>query len=385
MPRNSLLLPIFVLLFTTAGCGDDDAAPTPRPADSGDATTVADASPTGAAADEQTSPNPTSDPATDNPAVDEPTKTPEPAYQPVEVEFPADKPVKKWIAGLVDEDPKARGEASDKLDQLGPEGVTYLLAAIHDSDPTVRAGAAFGLLARLNVFDKRMGPALVAALDDSDPKVRAIAMRAVSSLAAENATQAIPALIKIVNNSSTPATTRSQAARTLALVGSDSRSLAALQKTLAEDTDREVRLAAIRAIPRVAPTPKNAVMALAPAISADSDVDCRRLVIATLAKYAEAAAPTAKQLVAALEDEPRVRTAAVSALSGIGKPAVPALVAGLDVDNVEARQAAITALGLIGRPARDGAADKLRALATTGDPKVRQAATAALARMGEEP
>lgn len=130
---------------------------------------------------------------------------------------------------------------------------------------------------------------------------------------------------------------------------------------------------------------KQAVPGLARALNEAQPKPVRMLAASGLARAGPAAAPACEPLCRALTSQDKsVRSAASLALGKIGAPAVPWLRRMLRAADPAVIVAAIAALGLIGRPAKD-AADDLRSLRASPDPKIQQACDAALEKIGGEP
>lgn len=129
---------------------------------------------------------------------------------------------------------------------------------------------------------------------------------------------------------------------------------------------------------------KHAVPGLARALDEAQPKSVRMLAASGLARAGPDAASAAEPLCRALASQDKsVRSAASLALGKIGAPAVPWLRRMLRVSDPAVTVAAIEALGLVGRPAKDAAED-LRALRASPDPKVQQACGSALEKIGGE-
>ena len=302
------------------------------------------------------------------------------------------------IAALADRSEKVRHVAADALGQIGdPRAVPPLAAALKDEAEEVRSEAA-DALGRLD--DRTAVPALIEALGDGEPSVRRAAAGALGNLSR-------PA--RQGDAGASPARQGDAAANADAVP--------ALIKAL-EDTDNEVREAAIRALgdsgdPRVVSVlvaairppgrhgydpatnalhtldiPDKAAL-LRPSL-AHADAVVRAAVVGVvIGKAGRDALPDA---LAALKDPaPEVRAAAAGGLGSIddsarrggaeASPAVrPALLAVVNDGDARVRAAAVGSLGNVGGA---GAAEAIRPALRDADPAVRKAAATACGDLGE--
>jgi len=145
-----------------------------------------------------------------------------------------------------------------------------------------------------------------------------------------------------------------------------------------EDSDAEVRRAAVRALGRT--TSPAAVPALLALLDAPRRTESAHYITLALLRIGPGAA---EKLIRALDTHgPRGRAAAAKVLGWLGETsAVVALTRALDDDEDDVRAAAVDALGRIGLPT---AAPRMRELlAPGGSASVRLAATVALGRLGD--
>jgi HEAT repeat protein len=158
-------------------------------------------------------------------------------------------------------------------------------------------------------------------------------------------------------------------------------SIFAVKRATLEDTEPEVRIAAIRTLHRIGPATVVA-RTLGQVLARDRDSSVRRTaatVLGTLGARAEAAlGPLERALL--VESDRRVRRAMLLTLGKIGPRAVASLIRLTRADNSKARWAAAVALGRIGVRARRGARSLLQLLEDS-DSNVRWAASWSLGRL----
>lgn len=210
---------------------------------------------------------------------------------------------------------------------------------------------------------------LAEALKDTDREVRRQAFEAVVKVAG-NAKAAVPGLTEALKGKD--AGVRAHAAVLLRSVGPDAAEAApALVECLADAMVRPDAVAALAAVG------KPAVPSLAKGLK---DRPTRLGAAQALGKIGPDAGEAAPDLVAALADAD-ARAEAVKALGSVGKPAVPALVKGLDDGNDEVRRSAVMTLGHVGPDAEEAVARIEELARRDGSGQVREAAKVALGRI----
>jgi HEAT repeat protein len=215
-------------------------------------------------------------------------------------EVEASRAISALAAVLDDEDRSVHRAAIDALGSLGPAAVPALAQALDNADAGVRGLAATALS---KVADPVVIPVLIQAIEDSDLGVR---RSAVEGLAGRADPAVIPALIQAI-----------------------------------EDSDPGVRQRAVQGLAR---RDGPAVIPVLIGALEDGDSYVRQLAAAPLGdRRVISAAPA---LVASLHT---TGPAAAKALVKIGPPAVPALAAALEADNLGAgRERALVTLAEIG-------------------------------------
>jgi HEAT repeat protein len=297
---------------------------------------------------------------------------------------PALAEASKWIAGLADRDPVRRDEARAKIDSLGEGKIDLLLAALKTGTPTERQGAAFYLMGELHADDATLVAAFTDALGDENSTVRHIALQAITSLPDDRLAPIVPQLVIMVENTGEQPTTRAEAARLIARLGSAaSEAVPALEQIATSGDDPRVRGACAYAISRIAPADE--AIALLRRLQNDNDATVRRLAVARLASIGSDSEAALSGLAAALgDDDEQVRKMASDALVRNGRSSVPALIAALDSENPIARRNAVYTLGLLGELAKP-AIPALRRRLTDSDEETRKLAEAVLDRWETAP
>jgi HEAT repeat protein len=293
--------------------------------------------------------------------------------------------LRDWLGKYLESDGaggwRPNEKAATEVEKLAPSA-QELSAALSDSQPEVRRGAAFNLLSKFDPADREQVAALTAALGDDDPAVRSIARSAVSDMREADQVAAAPQLANLLQPAQEArAENRAAIARLLGTFkGEAAPVLPKLQSAAQSDPDARVRSASLVAIGQIA-TPDSAAGDLAKGL-ADKDAAVRTVAAAQLRRLSIAAAPAARQLATALGDsEQRVRENAAEALILIGQPAVEPLVAVLGESNVEGRKYALAALAKIG-PAAKAASPAVEKCLKDSDATVQKLAAEALQQIG---
>lgn len=281
-----------------------------------------------------------------------------------------------------------------------PQALAALASALHDGSAAVRAAAAQGLA---HTSRESAEAPLLAASADPDTWVRYHAVRALGELGAGAARLAAvaesdPAMhVRIAALESLGAIDDDESAATLRVHASsanpdlavaavrslgrsaDPRAAAELRAALRRP-DPAVRLAAVTAYRRATTT--DAVAALQWTAAADGDDGVAAGAVEAMRAMAVRSGDVGAAAVAGLlasTVEPRVREAAIAALARLPETRVADVVRGLDATQPSLRTAAVAALGRMRRPEASAA---IRAALDDGDAAVREAAVFALARLG---
>jgi HEAT repeat protein len=259
-----------------------------------------------------------------------------------------------------------------------------LLVSLKDDNPWVR-GVSASALARVDALDENTVPALAAAVRDPDKNVRRNAAQALAA-AGPAAKIAIPTVSEGLKDEDPEV--REAAANVLGAIGSEaSQAVPALVARL-KDEDNSVRVAVARALVKIDPTQKAAVMPALHAGAKDEDAQLR-LTAAQALWSLDHSDPTLVQVLPEVlkENNRGVRRAALGALRDLGpksKDVVFALSQQLSGAKPAERIRAAQALSAIGSAARD-AVPALETAAKDKDEALRTAALSALERVKAEP
>ncbi len=164
----------------------------------------------------------------------------EPVYQ--------GKPLSAWVEQLTDRSATARQEAAEAIGKIGPaakSAVGPLLAALGDTDDTVRDAAALALAA----FGKDAVGPLTAALKHADANVRRGAAAAIGRIG-PGAKDAVTPLVAVMKNDA-DSDVREAAIRALGSIGPDAKAAAPALRDALTDRDQGVREAAAAALKRI--------------------------------------------------------------------------------------------------------------------------------------
>ena len=319
-------------------------------------------------------------------------------------------------------DPEVRLHAVSSIAEIGPAAVPLLITALHDESWRVRRGAATGLIrilepaidplinnfegARtdvrmeitraLTLIGDRAFPALVSALEDPSPEIRSGVVAAIGMMEGQKRFDPLERALK-----DNDPDVRTAAALAFGYLPDD-KAIPTLLILLGDDVE-SVRDAAIDACTRLG------VAAIAPLINALEEVNLdirarieeiivrigslartdliellqhqepmmRRSAVRMLGKIKDP--NTVSHLIGTLADpDLEVRTAAVIALTGIGKAALPEITAAFENDDVRIREGAMQILAGIGEPA----VASLIVYLKNDDPAIRRRATVILGEIG---
>jgi HEAT repeat protein len=229
-----------------------------------------------------------------------------------------------------------RSEAGSALAQLGKSAVQHLTLALQEKDPHVRQAAAF-FLGRMGPEAVPAVPALALALQDKEASVRvevAIALRHIGRWAEA----AVPALIRSLEDPD--ASVRSYASTSLSEIGTPN--VSALV-SLINHGDLTAQKAATKALVQNYRLLRLTAVTFRK-MAQSEDAATRELALQTLGTLRADDDATLNTLGTALKDpDPKVRLAAVKALSSVSwkaQAALPALTACLDDQSPDVRTAA---------------------------------------------
>ncbi|HET6410352.1 MAG TPA: HEAT repeat domain-containing protein, partial [Chthoniobacteraceae bacterium] len=232
------------------------------------------------------------------------------------------------------------------LSRIGPAAIPPLIQGLSSDDATLRAGSAKALGGMGTVANESI-PALIANLNHGDNDVQREVVEALAIMGADAKASLIPAL------SDKESRTRQSAVLALAAMGKDSNDVAAVMlERLSVETDTNVRISLLTALPKLGADSKILVPRLIEGLN-DSNESIRRASVNGLLSF-----PTAKkEIVEALTNQVRdknkessLRAAYVLGRFGSGaESAVPAL---LDVASMQTPpdQILVEALVQVGEP-----------------------------------
>lgn len=325
--------------------------------------------------------------ATEKQHASEPAKTelpPVDSLAEVQLQDAEEAAVRKWLIDLTSDDVAVREKASSRLETLDSTATSQIAGWLTDSDPALRRGVAFFLVDRFRQDDARMVLAFSEALSDQDPVVRSIALSVAKRFPSDAAVAAIPRLIPILKNVEETAHERASAARLLRALGPDAReAMPALAAAMTDDPDESVRTASLMAIEKIA-KPEEAATLFVRALTDDEQANVRGLAAVRLGRLGPASVAAVDALAEALaDDDSAVRRKAADSLVAIGIPSVEPLIKKLKSPNTQTRLLAVFALGRLG-PFSKPAVDALKPLLDDEDAEVRQLAALALQRIGAE-
>lgn len=260
---------------------------------------------------------------------------------------------------LADERPHPRGGAVLALGYLGDIGKTPLLKAIKDPDPVVRLAAANSLdrsgwkpstpaqtvtyiLAKQDWagaagLGKIVVPSLIRLLKTDDFPIQEGAIRALGEIRDE---RAIPYLVKLAETTGDTRVIR-RVIRSLGQIG-DTRTRGFLKKTLAHP-EFPVRAESAAALTKMGWTPSSDWDAVLYGIAQEDPV--------LVARMGDAALPYLVE--ALLEDEVMVRLVITEAFTILGDPAISALKAAIQGENLRLREEAAQVLSVLQSEDRD--------------------------------
>jgi HEAT repeat protein len=298
---------------------------------------------------------------------------------------PAAAPAVPELIATLAEGPLSLTDAVARaLAAVGPPAVRPLTAALRDTNPAVRAGAAISLgRLRERANTAPVVAALHEALRDGDEKVRSAAVEALVAVAPESPRTVAALVARLKERGPGGADARTLAAVYLDGLGPPARAaIPALLEAL-QDPDAGVRGHAAMALKTHGPDKASAVPALVRALREDSNRYVRGAAAEILGQLGRRARPAAPALVAALQDpEGHVRSSAAAALREVGADpavAVPALAALLPHPQEWCRLAAMRALARFGRRARAAVPALTALLQTEANDYVRREAEETLA------
>ena len=254
----------------------------------------------------------------------------------------------RLLADMASDAALERQAAVERLDELGPEAMPWVLRALRDGPASEQRGAAMFMIGRVGPRDDDVAEALVKLLESSDEAIRRVALQAVERMGEAQLAQAVPALIAMAEDVNEDPPYRGRAIRAIAKLREAGREATDTLCALARnDADLNVRRAAFYAITRVAPV-ADAERFFVERVADDPHADLRRLAAKWLGQVAVTESALAALIQTFRDPDPPVRDEAVAALVEIGRPAVKTLVEALDAKDVEVRRHAALTLGKMG-------------------------------------
>jgi HEAT repeat protein/S1-C subfamily serine protease len=280
---------------------------------------------------------------------------------------------------------EVRQAAAEALDRIGPPlpaQRAVLLEAIQEVAPAPRR-YAYRMAAEPGLASREMLPWLLAALNDSDPSVRLPAAVALGNLGPDaKADTFVPLIARLKDKDAGVARAANEAVRKL---GPFAKHDMAVLTIAFKDERPEPRLFAAEALAAIRMEPDEALRLWQPALK-DAESAIRSTAAAELAKLGLAASPARDDLLKAVKDPvPAVRLAAVRAVValGAGKDSAPALLGLLADPDPEMRKIVAEELAKVKPEGKDDL-PLLRGFLKSGQPKLRDAALVGLAKIGPD-
>jgi HEAT repeat protein len=284
----------------------------------------------------------------------------------------------------------ARLWAIKALSLFGPlaaDAAPRLIAVLNDDRaPELHRLSSIEALGRIGPAQPDVLPAIIATLDTTPVRSddagreadleRRVAAAEILELFKGHAAPAVPALIRATHSDAV--LLRRAAANTLGVIGPSAEpAIPALVDLVLFDEHEEVRDLAAAALGKIGAAAERSLAQLL----ADEDMGVRRRAASALGQLSAAAPATVAALqVAAGDDSPAVRIAALTALWKLTQDAACVLAAAIDEvshEDREVRMGAVRLLEVMG-PAASPGVERLNVLADEGSPAVRQAARRAL-------
>ena len=257
------------------------------------------------------------------------------------------------LVQLSSDAPIERRAASEALDALGVQAIPHVSHALQNGSSAEKLGAATYLVGRVSPRDAAAVGGLIAALGAQDDALRHAALQAVERLPNEPLRRALPALVTLAQNRSEEEAYRSRAVRAIGKLDAEGQEASGALIVLAgEDRDLNLRRSIFFTLTKIA-SPQDAEAFFARELAGDAPEDLRRLAAKWLGRVAVSKESLAALIHAFADSEKSVRLEAVAAVVEIGKPAVPALIEGLDASDDQIRRHAALTLAKLGPLAAD--------------------------------
>lgn len=277
----------------------------------------------------------------------------------------------------------ARTNPNDK--ELVDRAVRLIVNSFKSKDVAVRRAAARAAV-EFDIDPKLIAPALVDALKDKDQTVVANAIEALSAMG--------PKALKNIDDALANQDLRHYAVQLVARIGPEAESavpalIKELGKKIEDDDDFEFIREAHFALAQIGPNAKDAVPSLVKSLSSDRDEinASAAFALGRIGTNARAAVPALRN--GLKSDRPIVKLASLRALMQIqpgqrqlAVVAVPLLMKALDADHELVRAEAATALGELGQLGKRAVARLNEVVKNDESEVVRQAAAAAVKKIG---
>jgi HEAT repeat protein len=272
-------------------------------------------------------------------------------------------------------------KAATALERLSPEQTEALWTLLSDPDVQVRRGAAFFLLGQLDPQQPDQFQAFAALLDDPDRTIRGLALAALRQAPRPQQLAQLDRVVPRLDPAHEEhAEHRANVARWLGQLREDAH-VAVPALSAAARTDPDPRVRGAALVAVCQVALPEAALPLLVEGLRDQDASVRLVAAARLRQMDVAAAPAADPLAERLADEdPRVSQAAAAALVRIGAPAVTALARQLAAPQPAVRKLALRVLAELG-PAAAPARPQIEACRSDTDPEIRRWAEGILARL----
>lgn len=289
------------------------------------------------------------------------------------------------INALEDPDPRIRSGAIEAVREIAratEEALPALARRVKDEDRVVRVSAA-SALGEACWKTRSVVPALAEAAKDPEPSVRWTAIYGLENCGA-GAAPVVPVLIEALKDKEKD---HQQAVlRVLGRIGPEARLATVPLIGLLQDDDEEVRFLARGTLQRIGPDPELAVPAYVQWLGSPSRKE--RWIPAYALGKIEANAQQVTALGVALRDQDiRVRTAAISSLSGLvpkSSDSLRMLAEALTDSAPTVRLESVQALGELGPQAAGAVPDLIQALVGDAEAPIRRLAATALGNIGSQ-